>query len=366
MTSRKRIEAALNHKEPDRTPIFEYVLLDPVASVLLGRKFIDYNSNKNEWDQLIKETGWEKALRRYAEDKVNLASILGHDLMYAVPNPLYDLDGKGAANIDYSRGIELSEEVDDPVERLILRNEVFESRLSINSNNYIIYSYIKEEMKKQDLDIPILAPVYHHGVWDDIDLLQTMLMEPEVAHKHFSLATKKAVNIIDKCFEMGIDQFGIGGDFAGNRLIISPELYREFIVPELRIISRHIHAGGGWVINASDGNLWPVIEDFLVNSEVDGYLEIDMRAGMDLTKLKKMYGDRITFYGNMDCGEILSFGLIDEIKKYTIECITAGLGNGGHIFCASNAITATVPFMNYITMVNTYREVFNLSKIDCL
>ena|GEM_PF-7020770 len=34
MTSRDRIEAALKHREPDRTPIFEYVLRSPREGVL--------------------------------------------------------------------------------------------------------------------------------------------------------------------------------------------------------------------------------------------------------------------------------------------------------------------------------------------
>jgi len=37
MTSRERVEAALNHRTPDRTPMFEYVLLSPLADAFLGR-----------------------------------------------------------------------------------------------------------------------------------------------------------------------------------------------------------------------------------------------------------------------------------------------------------------------------------------
>ena len=39
MTSRERVMAALGHRAVDRTPIFEYVLLAPVADVLLGRAY---------------------------------------------------------------------------------------------------------------------------------------------------------------------------------------------------------------------------------------------------------------------------------------------------------------------------------------
>ena len=36
MSPRQRVEAALRHRRPDRTPIFEYVLLSPPADVFLG------------------------------------------------------------------------------------------------------------------------------------------------------------------------------------------------------------------------------------------------------------------------------------------------------------------------------------------
>ena len=116
-------------------------------------------------------------------------------------------------------------------------------------------------------------------------------------------------------------------------------------------------------MNASDGNLWSVIDDFLLACEVDGYIEIDMQAGMDLKTLKESYGDRITLYGNLDCGNFLSFGTVDEIKEHTRKCLEAGMGDGGHILCGSNAITASVPLRNYLAVVDTYRDVFGLPRL---
>ena len=56
-------------------------------------------------------------------------------------------------------------------------------------------------------------------------------------------------------------------------------------------------------INASVGNLWDMTDDFLLQSDVVGYYEIDILAGMDLKKLKDKYGNDIIFYGNLDCGD---------------------------------------------------------------
>lgn len=116
-------------------------------------------------------------------------------------------------------------------------------------------------------------------------------------------------------------------------------------------------------VNASDGNLWSVIEDFLTGCEVDGYLEIDSAAGMDLRRLKAAYGQRITFYGSLDCGNLLSFASPAEVCRHTLDCLDAGKGNGGHILCASNAITSSVSLENYLAVVAAYRDVFGLPAL---
>ena len=186
---------------------------------------------------------------------------------------------------------------------LRLRNELDAANPAMPDDEcLLIYVYLKEEMARQGIDLPILAPAYVHGVWTDVDLMQSMVLAPDVAHEHFTQATRYALGFMEKYLALGIDQIGVGGDFAGNRLIISPRAYRTFIVPEVHQVTQRVHAAGRWAVNASDGNLWPVINDFLYGCDVDGYLEIDMHAGMDLRQLKAQHGARITLFGNLDCG----------------------------------------------------------------
>jgi hypothetical protein len=361
MTSRERIEKAFQHEEPDRTPIFEYVLLPPIAENLLGKGFVDYLGNRKLWLDFVKEVGLKKAVRCYVRDRLELATLLGHDMLYISPNPvpaqvyfhdpLEDICPHLEININH-----------DPVDRLRNRNirtaELLNSELS--QDCYLVYHYLKEEMTEREMDLPVLAPAYFHGIWEDTDLMEAMILDPEVAMEHFSLATRRALKVIEDYIKLNIDQIGIGGDFAGNRLLISPEAYRSFIVPEVRKCARRIRESGCYAVNASDGNLWPVMEDFLFGCEVDGYLEIDQGAGMDLRRLKGLYGDRILLFGNMDCGRVLSFASPEEIRRETINILEAGQGNGGHIFTASNAITSSIPIQNYLAMVNAYREYFHL------
>jgi len=330
--------------------VFEYVLLSPIADALLGRP---YAADPQHWPGVVRENGWEGAVRQAAADRLDLALLLGHDMMYVPPNP-FSAEKPAAGDGDTK----------DPVERVRLRNEAAARAPAPSDEVFAIYVRLKEEMDRRGVDLPILAPAYAHGVWNDVDLMQTMLLEPDVARRHFSIATTHALALIEKCLSLGIEQIGVGGDFAGTRPMISPEAYREFIVPEVRTLSRRIHDADAYAINASDGNVWPVLDDFLFGCEVDGYLEIDMHAGMDMAKLKQVCRGRITLYGNLDCGNVLSFGSDDEVRRHTIACLEAGMGDGGHILCASNAITAAVPLNNYLAVVNAYRHTFGLPKLD--
>jgi hypothetical protein len=238
-----------------------------------------------------------------------------------------------------------------------------EAYRGVDDRSLLVYRLLREEMARRGMDLPILAPAYGHGVWTDVDLMQTMVLAEDVARAHFAFRTRWAADMIDRYVAAGVELIGIGGDFAGNRPLISPDCYRRFIVPELRTLSDRIHRAGRLAVNASDGNLWSVLDDFLLNSGVDGYLEIDLHAGMDLVRLKSQYGGRITFLGNLDCGNTLSFGAAKEIRQAVMDCLEAGRGGGGHILTASNAITDSVPLENYLAAVNAYRDYFGLARI---
>ncbi len=348
MDSRQRVTAALNHHQPDRTPIFEYVLLSPLADLFLGHP---YAGDPLNWEAYERALGWEEAVQQDAGDRVALANILGHDLIYAIPHPPperrttpagYPIPGP------------------DPLGNLERRNEWHVQHPETFDSDFLVYACLQSELAVYGPDLPILAPAYAHGVWTDTDLMQAMALDPASAHCHFELATQRSLAAIERYLQLGIDQVGIGGDFSGTRPLISPRHYREYILPELRQLSERLHAGGAYAINASDGDLWPVIDDFLLASGVDAYLEIDLHAGMDLGRLKALYGDRITFYGNLDCGIELSFGTPALVRQHTLDCLQAGWGNGGHILCASNAITASVPLENYLAAMNAYRDFFEL------
>lgn len=338
--------------------MFEYVLLPPLADRLLGRPLATHNWAL--WNSIVQDRGWQAAVRQSAVDQLELALRMGHDMMYVLPNPAPPAP---PAKREPAPSAALRDS-DDPIERLAMRNDRAAAVEPPGDETLLIYAMLKEEMCRRDVDLPILAPAYAHGVWTDTDLMMAMVLAPEVAHRHFELATDRTLALVEKYLALGLDQIGVGGDFSGTRPLIAPEAYRKFIVPQVRRLSRCIHAAGRWSVNASDGNLWPVLVDFTAGCEVDGYLEIDMHAGMDLAALKAAVGARVTLYGNLDCGNTLSFASPEQVRAHTLACLEAGQGDGGHILCASNAIIESVPMANYLAVINAYRDMFSLPRFQ--
>jgi len=251
---------------------------------------------------------------------------------------------------------------DDPVGTIRASVEAREAAAPAASDEaLLIYAALREEMDRRGVRYPILAPAYGHGVWTNTALMQTMVLDPDLARRHFALATRDCAAAARRYAAGGVELIGVGGDFAGNRgPLVSPACYRSLIAPELRELSDEVHALGCHAVNASDGDLWPVIGDFLLTAGVDGYIEIDERAGMDLGRLKARFGARITFFGNLDCGTLLSFGTPEDVKRAVTRCLRDGWGGGGHILCASNAVTETVPLANYRAIGEAYRAFFGM------
>ena len=65
---------------------------------------------------------------------------------------------------------------------------------------------------------------------------------------------------------------------------------------------------------------------------------VDPTAGMVLADVKKKFGDKITLFGNIDCGNLLMFKGREEVKQAVIDCIRDAAVGGGYVLASSNTI----------------------------
>jgi uroporphyrinogen decarboxylase len=126
-----------------------------------------------------------------------------------------------------------------------------------------------------------------------------------------------------------------------SSLLISPELYRQFIKPLERTFYSRIHelAPNAFLFRHCDGSIYPLIEDFIeVGIDILNPVQTSS-AEMDAERLKKDFGDRICFHGAIEKLD----GSNEEIMLGVERMMNAFKPGGGYVFAPCNHIIDSKP-----------------------
>ena len=153
--------------------------------------------------------------------------------------------------------------------------------------------------------------------------------------------------------------FVCGTDF-GTQLatFCSPAAYRELYMPHYRRINDWVHKHTVWkTFKHSCGAVRTLIPAF-IESGFDILNPVQVSAaGMDAEKLKADFGRDIVFWGGgVDTQKTLAFGTPDAVRAEVLRrCEIFGRG-GGFVFNAIHNIQANVPIPNIVAMFDAVKE----------
>ncbi|MHB1356948.1 MAG: uroporphyrinogen decarboxylase family protein [Anaerolineae bacterium] len=183
-------------------------------------------------------------------------------------------------------------------------------------------------------------------------VLEWMYTEPDLVHALFTRVADVNERIIRNAIRGGAEVIVLGDDYASNQApLFSPTHFNQFVRPHLARMVAAIHDEGARVVKHTDGNIWPIIEA-IVSTGIDGLNPLEPVAGMDLGQVKAEYGARVCLIGNIDCGELLSHGTIEEVEQAVRTALAAGMPGGCYMLSSSNSIHASVKPENYRAMVD--------------
>jgi uroporphyrinogen decarboxylase len=162
-----------------------------------------------------------------------------------------------------------------------------------------------------------------------------------------------------------LDGMVIWGDVAYvNGMLFSPEYWRAHFKPIVREQIRVCHEAGLPVIYHGCGNATAILDDF-VEMGLDAYNPLEAKAGMDVVKLRKRYGHRLGFCGNMD---VLAWANapLPELRKIVLTKLNAAKG-GGYIFQSDHSVPSNVSAERYQYVVDLVRKhgTYPLSLGEC-
>jgi uroporphyrinogen decarboxylase len=169
--------------------------------------------------------------------------------------------------------------------------------------------------------------------------------------------------------EDNIDIVMVSTDDLGmnDRTLISPKMYRELIKPrQKRTFELFKAKTPAKRFYHCDGAIYPLIEDFIeIGVDVLNPIQVSA-AGMDNTKkLKKDFGNRISFWGAIDTHHILPHGTQQEVyEEVHRRLLDLGPG-GGYVVCSVHNIQPEVPPENVVAMFDAAygRGAYPLSEI---
>lgn len=141
-------------------------------------------------------------------------------------------------------------------------------------------------------------------------------------------------------------------------LMFSKAMWREHILPRHQRLNAAIRRFPVWIMYHSCGAVFPLIEAFARDMDIDVLNPLQPRAaGMDLTTIKEQYGTLLSFHGAVDIQHTLPHGSPAHVQAEVRDCCRI-LGRGGGYICASaHYIQADTPLENIIAMYTTPRQV---------
>ncbi len=157
--------------------------------------------------------------------------------------------------------------------------------------------------------------------------------------------------------EAGVDIIQIGDDMGmEDRMLMSPDTWRKWFKPRMNKIikgAREIKPDVLFFYH-SDGYVEPIIPDFIeIGINVLNPVQPEC---MDPAKLKRLYGDRLAFWGTIGIQHTLPFGTPEEVEAEVKERIET-VGKGGGLYLSpTHVIAPEVPHKNIFALVEAVKK----------
>lgn len=407
MDPKERVRTTFAHREPDRVPMFELTVANPVLESVLGRRLEGFGTGEAKVAGIraaLRGTETSRALiRRNVEGLMELYEKVGFDLFWFRPTEFMatvfmglpdDITANSIFDVSITETRENLFRIESPehgfwsveqyepdsdtcvtVQDSITAGGIGELRRYVayleRTADAPLHPHLREGLesiriavdrqrarKEKGLFVLGAADIAFPTFLPYLPLfLETMIDEPKLVERYLAATTAGVLTLLRAQLELGVDGILGAEDWCfGKAPLVSPEMFRRFMAPHLKTIVEECHRRGVPFVKHLDGNTTVLLDILVHEVGIDGLHSIEPPAGMDIGWVKKKYGDRITLLGNIDCANLLSFGSKQEVVKAVKNILRVASPGGGHVFASSNSIHSGVSPETFWTMIGAVRE----------
>jgi uroporphyrinogen decarboxylase len=203
-----------------------------------------------------------------------------------------------------------------------------------------------------------MSPVCGHE-----HLLAGMALDPDWVTEMADLYATLTVHLLEILFEReGLpDGLWVWDDLGfKNRPFMSPAMYRQMLYPAHKKLFDFAHGRGLPVVLHCDGYVEALVPS-LIEAGINCLQPIEIKAGMDLLKLKKRFGEQIALIGGMD-ERVLETNDRRAVEAQLLEKLPAAMADSGYVLQVDHSVS---PLVNYETYryfvergleIGTYRD----------
>lgn len=414
MTSRERVLAAIQHKEPDKVPVDMGATPSSGISAIAYGRLADYlglESSRTRIYDVVQELAQpeEEILRRFGIDVVDIGRAFnGGD------EDWYDItlsDGSGAQYPVWFRprrdGEDLKVYRDDGTHIATKPGGAtfFDQTYFPYADGYPdTFDDLPEAMEKVLWAALVHSPWDHAGeedFWKKLrqrgmklreetdyalvivagcnlfewgtflrrmdNFLMDLYTEPEEVERLLDALLEQHFDVLEKvCEAVGdiADILRFGDDLGMDTgPFMSPEIYRRLFKPRHKQLCEFVHKNSGMKTYLhSCGSIYRLIPD-LIDAGYDILNPVQTNAAeMDPKTLKEEFGKEICFWGGgADTRTVLNNGTAEEVRRHVRERLEIFSPGGGFVFNTVHNIMPDVPPENIVAMFDEI-DAFNRGK----
>jgi uroporphyrinogen decarboxylase len=301
MLPRERVIAVIEHRKPDRVPVYAWVRANLEKQISAAFGSVEAFEDKYEFD--------------YAH-------------LFGGPGP-YNGETLKSAGSRLGRPIE-------PVDLLELPIR--------DSNDSTSYDNLRKAVAHHKTQRGRFVYVQTPGIFECLNgpfgienHLLYLAMYPDDLHRCYARQAEWNRQFAMNCLDIGVDMVHVSDDWgAQNALLLSPRTWWDLIYPYHKVTCDAVKARKAFVSLHSDGNVSSVL-DGIAKLGYDVVHPFQESAGMDLADYKAHYSDRFVVMGGLDIQTTIGFGRYGHLRG-EIDRVVGMFRDGGLLFCTSHFV----------------------------